>query len=29
MTPGDVDFEDAVGKMHTEVFGRATSTLTS
>src|SRR5688572_27775359 len=26
MTSGDVDFKDAVGKMHTEVFGRVTNT---
>jgi Xaa-Pro aminopeptidase len=26
VTPGDVDFKDAVGKLHTEVFGRVANT---
>jgi Xaa-Pro aminopeptidase len=26
MTPGDIDFADAVGKLHTEVFGRIANT---
>ena len=26
MTPGDVDFKEAAGKLHTEVFGRVANT---